>query len=128
MINKVILVGNLGKDPEVNYTQTGKQIASFNMATSEHWKDKQGNRKESTEWHNVVAWGALAEIAEKYLKKGSKVYLEGKLQTRSWDDKHTGKKCYITEVQAKEIKILSEKGGNKTQGFQAQEKGEDIPF
>ena len=97
-VNKVILIGNLGRDPEVRKMQNGESVANLRVATSETWNDKQSNeRKERTEWHTVTVWGKLAEIAEKYLRKGSKVYLEGQLQTRKWQDKD-GQDKYTTEV------------------------------
>ena len=86
MLNKVMLIGRLGRDPEIRYTQSGNAVASFSIATSEYWRDKQGQRQEKTEWHDIVAWDRLADQAQSYLKKGSMVYIEGKLQTRSWDD------------------------------------------
>jgi single-strand DNA-binding protein len=97
-VNKVILLGNLGKDPESFTFENGNKKVSFSIATSEKYKDKEGNTVEQTEWHNIAIFGKLADIAEKYLKKGSKVYLEGKLKTRSWDDKD-GNKKYMTEVE-----------------------------
>lgn len=96
-VNKVILVGNLGKDPEVRSIESGAKVASFSLATSETYKTKDGQKVEQTEWHNIVVWRGLADVAEKYLKKGSQIYLEGKIRTRSWDDKE-GKKKYITEI------------------------------
>lgn len=96
-INKVILVGNLGKDPEIRYTPDGKPIANVTLATSETWKDKQGQQQEKTEWHRIVVFGKLAEIVGEYLKKGSQVYFEGKLQTRKWQDQ-SGQDRYTTEV------------------------------
>lgn len=110
-INKVILVGHLGKDPEVKYTPSGTAVASFSIATSERFKDKDGNWQDRTEWHNVVLWQRLAEIAGEYLKKGRQVYVEGRLQTRSWDDKNTGEKKYRTEVVGSEIVLLG--GGSR---------------
>lgn len=98
-INKVILVGNLGQDPEVRYTQNGSAIANITIATSESWRDKAtGEQREKTEWHRVVLYGKLAEVAGEYLHKGSQVYIEGQLQTRKWQDKHTGQDRYTTEV------------------------------
>ena len=91
-VNKVILIGNLGKDPEVKYTPQGTPVAKFSLATNERYKDKDGNWQDRTEWHNIVVWQRLAEIAGEYLKKGSKVYIEGRLQTRSWEDKQTNQK------------------------------------
>ena len=95
-LNKVIILGNLGKDPEIRTTQSGKIVANFSVATSEKYKDSAGEKIEKTEWHNVVLWGKLAELAEKYIKKGSKVLIEGKLQTRSWET--DGGKRYTTEI------------------------------
>lgn len=114
-INKVIIIGNLGKDPEMRYTQDGKAIANLTVATSDVWKDKQtGEKKEKTEWHRVTFFDKLAEIAGKYLKKGSKIYLEGKLQTRKWQDKD-GQDRYTTEILGNEMKMLSPKGEGETQ-------------
>src|SRR5882724_13038187 len=97
-VNKVILIGNLGRDPEIRTTQNGTKVANLNLATSESWRDKSsGERKEKTEWHRVVIFGNLADIAEKYLKKGSKVYVSGSLQTRKWQDQ-SGQEKYTTEV------------------------------
>ncbi|MCB0395092.1 MAG: single-stranded DNA-binding protein [Flavobacteriales bacterium] len=104
-INKVILVGNLGKDPEVKYLESGVAIAKFPLATSESFKDKSGNRVDQTEWHNIVLWRGLAEVAEKYLKKGNQVYIEGKIKTRSWDDQD-GNKKYMTEIVADNMTML----------------------
>tara|TARA_B100001540_G_C15572601_1_gene535661 strand:+ start:58 stop:495 length:438 start_codon:yes stop_codon:yes gene_type:complete len=107
-VNKVILVGNLGKDPEVKYLENGTAVANFTVATSESYKDKEGKRIDQTEWHNVVVWRKLAEIAETYLKKGSQIYLEGKLRTRSWEDQQ-GNKRYTTEVVADTFTMLGKK-------------------
>jgi len=107
-VNKVILVGNLGKDPEVRYLEGGTAVANFSLATTESYKDKQGNRIEQTEWHNIVVWRGLAEVAEKYLKKGSQVYVEGKLRTRSYDDKD-GVKRYSTEIVVDNMTMLGGK-------------------
>lgn len=104
-INKVILVGNLGKDPEVRTVQSGIQVARITLATSEAYTNKEGQRIEQTEWHNVILWRGLANIAEKYLKKGNKVYIEGKLKTRSYDDKD-GVKRYVTEIEASDLLLL----------------------
>jgi single-strand DNA-binding protein len=109
-INKVIIVGNLGKDPEVSYVPSGAAVAKFSVATSETWKDKTtGEKKERTEWHRIVAWDKLGEICGKYLSKGRQVYIEGKLQTHSYDDKE-GVKRYVTEIIAQEVQFL---GGNR---------------
>lgn len=111
-INKVILIGNLGKDPEVRYTPSGLAVANITIATSEGWKDKQsGEMQEKTEWHRVVFYQRLAEIAGEYLRKGSKVYVEGRLQTRKWQDKNTGQDRYTTEIIASEMQMLDSKGG-----------------
>ena len=110
-VNKVILIGTLGKDPELKYTPQGTAVAKFSMATNENFKDKQsGEWKERTDWHNIVCWARTAEIAAEYLKKGRKVYIEGRLSTRSWDDKETGQKKYMTEVVANDLVLLGGKG------------------
>lgn len=118
MINKVILIGNLGADPEIRYTQEGTSVATFNIATTERWTDKSGEKQESTEWHRVVAWRRLAEICGEYLHKGSKVYIEGKLQTRKWQDQ-SGNDKYTTEIVAREMKMLDSRGdgGGGSTGF-----------
>jgi single-strand DNA-binding protein len=105
MINKAMLIGNLGKDPETRFTQTGAPITTFSIATSERWKDASGEQKEQTQWHRIVTFSRLAEICTEYLKKGSKVYIEGRIQTRSWDDQD-GNKKYISEIVAREMKML----------------------
>ncbi|MCC6690765.1 MAG: single-stranded DNA-binding protein [Bacteroidia bacterium] len=110
-INKVILVGNLGKDPEVRYLEGGVAVANFSLATSESYKDKNGNKVESTEWHNIVMWRGLAEVAEKRLKKGMQIYIEGKLRTRSWEDKEKNKR-YTTEIVADNMIMLGRKENN----------------
>ncbi len=115
-VNKVILVGNLGADPEVRYTPSGVAWANFSLATSRNWKDKDtGERKEQTEWHRIVVWRRLAEICGEYLHKGSQVYIEGRLQTRSWEDKD-GNKRWTTEIVALEMQMLGSRG----------EKGDDF--
>jgi single-strand DNA-binding protein len=106
-VNKVILLGNLGRDPEVKYMASGTPVAKLALATNERYKDKDGQWQDRTEWHNIVLWQRLAEIAGEYLKKGSKVYIEGKLQTRSWEDKQTNQKRYMTEVVANDLVLLS---------------------
>jgi len=118
-VNKVILIGNLGKDPEVKYTPSGTPVAKITLATNERYKDKDGQWQDRTEWHNVVLWQRLAEIAGEYLKKGGKVYIEGRLQTRSWDDKQTNQKRYMTEVVANDLVLLggrSEGGSDFSRG------------
>ena len=110
-INKVILIGNLGADPDVRYTSGGSPIANLNLATSETWRDKEtGDQKEKTEWHRVVFFSRLAEIASEYLRKGSKIYVEGRLQTRKWQDRD-GNDRYTTEIVGNEIQMLDSKGG-----------------
>jgi single-strand DNA-binding protein len=111
-VNKVILVGHLGKDPEVKYTPSGTPVAKFSLATNERYKDKEGNWQDRTEWHNIVAWQRTAEIVGEYCKKGSQVYLEGRLRTDSWDDKQTGQKKYRTEIVVNDLVLL----GGRSEG------------
>lgn len=110
-LNKVILIGNLGRDPEVRYMPNGEAVCNFSIATSDSWKDKQGQKQERTEWHNIVMYRRLAEIAGEYLKKGSSVYLEGRIQTRKWQDKNTGQDRYTTEIIADQMQMLGGKSG-----------------
>ena len=111
-INKVILVGNLGQDPETRYMPSGGAVTNITVATSETWKDKQsGQQQERTEWHRIVFFNRLAEIAGEYLRKGSKVYIEGSLRTRKWQDKNTGADRYTTEIVANEMQMLDSRGG-----------------
>ena len=113
-VNKVILVGNLGRDPEVRYMPSGNAVANVTLATTESWKDKQsGEKQERTEWHNVVFYSRLAEIAGEYLKKGSQIYIEGSLRTRKWQDK-SGNDRYTTEIIASEMQMLGGRGGGST--------------
>jgi single-strand DNA-binding protein len=116
MVNKVILVGNLGRDPEVRSLPSGQPVASFSVATSRRWKDRDGNRQEQTEWHNVVCFGKQAEIAGQYLTKGKQVFVEGRIQTRSWDDKTTGEKKYRTEIICDNFQMLGSAGGGGRSG------------
>ena len=109
-VNKVTLLGNLGADPETRFTTTGTQVVTVNLATTESWTDKSGERRERTEWHRLVLWRRLAEIAGQYLRQGSKVYVEGKLQTRSWEDVK-GQRHYMTEVVVSDLQILDAPGG-----------------
>ena len=109
-VNRVILIGRLGRDPELKFTPAGKAVTNFTMATSENWKDDSGERQERTEWHRIVIWGKLAEVAAKYLTKGSQVYIEGKLQTRDWEK--DGQKHYTTEIIANNMTMLDGKGDN----------------
>ena len=116
-VNKVILVGNLGKDPEVRYMPNGNAVANITLATSESWKDKtSGEQQEKTEWHRIVMFRRLGEIAGEYLKKGSQVYIEGKLQTRKWQD-NSGNDRYTTEIVANEMQMLGSRGGGGSAGF-----------
>jgi single-strand DNA-binding protein len=108
-INKVILIGNLGGDPEIRYTPSGRPVANFNIATTENWTNKDGGKEERTEWHRIVAWGRLGEICGEYLHKGKQVYIEGKLQTRSWEDRD-GNKRYTTEILAQTMQMLGPAG------------------
>ena len=135
MINKAILIGNLGADPEVRYTQNGAAVANFNIATTESWV-KEGAKEERTEWHRIVAFGKLGEICGEYLAKGSKVYIEGRIQTRQWDDKD-GNKRYTTEIVARDMKMLTPKnsGGQGGGSYGTEEPpmpeplmGDDVPF
>jgi single-strand DNA-binding protein len=109
-LNKVFLIGNLGKDPEIRYTQTSQAVANFSIATTDTWNDKQGERQERTEWHNIVVWGKQAENCAEYLKKGRPVHVEGRLQTRTWEDKN-GQKRYTTEIVADRVTFLGSGGG-----------------
>ncbi len=108
-VNKVILVGNLGKDPELRYTPSGAAVATFSLATTERFKGKDGQQQDKTEWHNIVTWNKLAEICGKYLHKGKQVYIEGRIQTRSYDDRD-GNKKYITEIVAEQMQMLGRAG------------------
>ncbi|HTF03687.1 MAG TPA: single-stranded DNA-binding protein [Bacteroidia bacterium] len=113
-VNKVILIGNLGKDPEVRYLEGGIAVANFPVATTESFRDKNGNKQEQTEWHQIVMWRRLAEVAEKYLRKGQQVYIEGKIRSRSWEDKE-GNKRYTTEIFGDVLTILSRPQSNDLQ-------------
>lgn len=112
-LNKVLLIGHLGCDPEMRYTPSGRPVTSFSMSTSRSWTSPEGERREETEWFNVVAWGNLAEICKQYLAKGHQVYIEGRLQTRGWEDE-TGKKHFRTEVVASEMIMLGDRRGNES--------------
>ncbi|MBC8208098.1 MAG: single-stranded DNA-binding protein [Desulfobulbaceae bacterium] len=126
MLNKAILIGNLGADPEIRYTQSGAPVATFNVATTERWKGKDGEMQESTEWHRIVAWQKLAEICGEYLHKGSKVYIEGKIQTRKWQDQ-SGNEKYTTEIVAREMKMLSPRGTSGGDNFGGGGGGNQFP-
>jgi single-strand DNA-binding protein len=135
-LNKVMLIGNLGKDPDLSYTASGSAKATFSLATNESWKDQEGNQQERTEWHNIVAWKKLAEICGEWLKKGKKVYIEGRIQTRSYDDKNTGTKRYITEIVAENMIMLDSRGtaeggfaqGGAEEQAPAGKEESDLPF
>ena len=114
-VNKVILIGNLGSDPQVRYTPTGTAVANFNIATTERYNNKAGEREERTEWHRIVAWGKLAEICQQYLKKGKQVYIEGRLQTRQWEDQQ-GQKRQSTEIVAQNMQMLGRAGESGVAG------------
>ena len=137
-VNKVILIGNLGKDPEVRYLDSGVAVANFSLATTESYKNKEGERVSQTEWHNVVLWRGLAEVAEKWLKKGSSVYIEGKIRNRNWEDKE-GNTRYTTEILGDNMTMLGKKdaGSSETsesttttteESIPQEEKGDDLPF
>ncbi len=114
-INKVILIGHLGRAPEVRYTQGGAPVANFSLATNEYWTSNTGEKQERTEWHKIVAWGKLAEFCQEYLQKGTYLYVEGKLQTRNYDDRD-GVKRYVTEIKATELGLLERKSGLESAG------------
>jgi len=129
MLNKVTLIGNLGADPEVRFTQDGTCVANLRIATTERFKDRNGERQERTEWHRVVLWGKLGEIAQQYLSKGRQVYIEGKIETRKWTD-NEGNDRYSTEIRANEMKMLGGRGGDSMDapaGTQPKAAGND-PF
>ena len=128
-VNKVILIGNLGKDPEVRYLDNGVAVANFSLATTENYKNKEGERVSQTEWHNIVLWRGLAEVAEKWLKKGSSVYVEGKIRTRKWEDKD-GNTRYSTEILGDNMTMLGGKPSseNPVEVATASDKKDDLPF
>lgn len=115
-VNKVILIGNLGRDPEIRHTPSGSAVATFSIATNEAWNNREGQREERTEWHRVVAFGKLADICGQYLKKGKQVYIEGKLQTRAWDDRD-GNKRYTTEIVASTMTMLGRAGEGPSESY-----------
>lgn len=135
MINKATIVGYLGQDPQVNITGSGLNVANLSIATTKKWTDKSGNQKQSTEWHKIILWNKLAEIAQKYLSKGSLVYVEGELQTRSWETE-SGEKKYVTEIVAKQLQMLGgkEKPKENQQSFEdysqepSWDNNEEVPF
>jgi len=125
-MNKTMIIGNLGQDPEVRYTQDGVAVATMSIATTERWKDKDGNKQEHTEWHRVVAWRKLGEICGDYLHKGDKVYIEGKLQTRKWQDQN-GNDRYTTEIIARELEMLGGRQENADNADSTPPNGEEPP-
>lgn len=127
-MNKVILIGNIGKDPEVKYTGSGKAVAKVALATNERYKDEAGEWKEKAEWHNIVAWERTAEVIKEYVKKGDKLCVDGRIQTRSWDDKQTGQKKYMTEIVADRIELLGSPGGTKPEKKAEAAPDNDFPF
>lgn len=139
MVNKVTLIGNLGRDPEVRFTPSGRAVANFTLATSEKWSDADGNRKEHTEWHNIVVWGKQAETCGQYLSKGRQVYIEGTIRKREYDDKE-GNRRFVTEIIARDVRFLGGGGGggrqsagssesfNAPMGEDAAPSDDDIPF
>jgi single-strand DNA-binding protein len=124
-INKVLLIGRLGADPEIRYTNSGAPVANFRIATSETWTSKEGKKEEKTEWHKIVAWGKLGELCGEYLSKGRRVFIEGKIQTRSWDDKN-GEKKYMTEIIAQTVQFLDGPSKKAESGVQAAELPPDL--
>lgn len=125
-VNKVILIGNLGKDPEVRYMPSGEAITNINIATTDTWKDKNGEKQERTEWHRIAFFGKLAEIAGEYLKKGNPVYVEGRLQTRKWQDKD-GKDRYTTEIVAEKMQMLGSRGGGSDAPYAGESASRSAP-
>ena len=126
-VNKVILIGNLGRDAEVRFTPGGQAVATLNLATTEQWNDREGQRQEKTEWHRIVLWGKPAEALQQYLVKGKQIYVEGRLQTRQWDDKD-GNKRYTTEVKADRITLLGGGGGGGRMGGVDREAASSVPM
>ncbi len=118
-LNKAMLIGHLGNDPEMRVTSSGQSVVNFTLATNESFRDSTGNMQERTEWHRIVAWGKLAEICNQYLKKGRQVYIEGRLQTRSWDDNKTGEKRYTTEIICSDMQMLGSSRDQGTQGYES---------
>ena len=125
-VNKAILIGNLGKDPELRYTPSGQAVASFSIATTRKWRDNEGQSQEQTEWHNIIVWGKQAENANEYLQKGRSVYIEGRIQNRSYEDKD-GNKRYISEVVAQTVQYLGSKGDQSNTNKRSQQQPSDTP-
>jgi single-strand DNA-binding protein len=136
-VNKVILIGNLGADPELRYTPSGSAVANFNIATTEKWRDKDGQMQEKTEWHRIILWARQAEVAKEYLRKGSSVYIEGRIQNRSYEDKE-GVKRYVTEIVGQRMQLLGGRGGGPSESGppdsppdapkNLDEEDDDLPF
>lgn len=126
-LNKVMVIGHVGRDPEMRYIPSGKPVTSFSVATSRSWTNSEGERRQETEWFNVVAWGNLAEICKQHIRKGQQVYVEGRLQTRSWED-HEGKKRFRTELVANEMILLGERRGASEAAESTDEGEEGFPF
>jgi single-strand DNA-binding protein len=140
-VNKAIIVGRLGADPEIRFTQSGAGVTNFNVATDSVWKDKEGQKQSRTEWHRIVVWGPQAEVCQKYLSKGREVYIEGEIQTRSWEDKE-GQKRWTTEIRARDVRFLGGRGdqdggsgsgaggdfGPPPAGGDSGDSGGDVPF
>jgi single-strand DNA-binding protein len=125
-LNKILLIGNLGKDPEVRYTPDGSPVATFSLATSESWTDKSGSRQEHTEWHTIVAWNKLADLCKRYLSKGRQVYIEGRIRSRDWTDKE-GNKRRTTEVIASQMVLLGSRPQNAEAGYQPMDTARQAP-
>ena len=126
-LNKVLLIGNLGRDPETRHLPSGGAVSNFSIATTERFKDKQGQQQEKTEWHNITMYNRLAEIAQQYLRQGSSVYIEGRIQTRKWQDKQTGADRYTTEIIADQMQMLSSPAGGTTRNQDQAEAPEQAP-
>ncbi len=127
-LNKVMIIGNVGREPEMRYMPSGRAVTSFSVATTRSWTNAEGQRREETEWFNVVAWGSLAEICKQHLHKGQQVYVEGRLQTRQWEDPE-GKKCFRTEVVAEEMIVMGNRRATaEPVEFTAGDSGEEFPF
>ena len=116
-LNKVLLIGNVGKDPDIRHLESGASVATFSLATTERYRDKNGENKEITEWHNIVAWRQLADLASNYIRKGTQIYVEGRIRTRAWDDQ-TGNKRYTTEIMADAIQLLGRRSDNPAGDYQ----------
>ena len=126
-VNKAIIIGNLGKDPEVRYTQSGQAVAHFPVATTDTWTDRDNSRQERTEWHNIVVWGKQAETCGQYLSKGRQVYIEGRIQTRKFEDRE-GKERYFTEINAREVRFLGSRDGGGARSGQSFDDGPSSGF